>query len=79
MELSKRQRIKRHESFENDFSARHSRTHGKKRDEAGQHPRQIIEAVGQVVLQPDADDVQIFFTRAENLTAQNQIANENAN
>jgi hypothetical protein len=32
-----------------------------------------------VVLNPDADGVRYFLTRAENLTAQDQIATENAN
>ena len=37
------------------------REHGEQRDEAEQRPRQVIDAIGQVVLQPDADDVQVFF------------------
>jgi hypothetical protein len=32
-----------------------------KRDEAEQGPRQVIDAVCQVVLNPDADDVPVFF------------------
>ena len=39
------------------------RQHGEQRDEAEQRPRQIIEAVLQVVLKTDADDVQVFFHR----------------
>ena len=37
------------------------REHGEERDETEQRPRQVIEAIRQVVLDPDADDVQIFF------------------
>lgn len=37
------------------------RDHGEQRDEAEQRPRQVIEAIRQVVLDPDADDVQVFF------------------
>ncbi len=37
------------------------RQHGEKRDEAEQRPRQVIDAIRQVVLNPDADDVPVFF------------------
>ena len=37
------------------------RQHGKQRDEAEQRPRQVIDAIRQVVLNPDADDVPVFF------------------
>jgi hypothetical protein len=36
------------------------RQHGKQRDEAEQRPRQVIDAIRQVVLNPDADDVPVF-------------------
>jgi hypothetical protein len=37
------------------------RDHGEQRDEAEQRSRQVIEAIRQVALDPDADDVQVFF------------------
>ena len=37
------------------------RQHGKQRDETEQRPRQVIDAIRQVVLNPDADDVPVFF------------------
>jgi hypothetical protein len=35
--------------------------HREQRDETEHGPRQIIEAVGQIILNPDVDDVPIFF------------------
>ena len=40
------------------------RQHGEQRDETEQRSRQIIEAIRQVALNPDADDVPVFFQRA---------------
>jgi len=37
------------------------RQHGEQRDEAEQRARQVIDAVRQVVLDPDADDMPVFF------------------
>jgi hypothetical protein len=37
------------------------REHGQQRDEAEQRPRELSHAVLHAVLQPDADDVEIFF------------------
>ena len=37
------------------------RQHGEQRDETEQRSRQVIDAIRQVVLNPDADDVPVFF------------------
>ena len=37
------------------------RQHGEQRNEAEQRARQVIDAIRQVVLDPDADDVPVFF------------------
>jgi len=37
------------------------RQHGEQRNETEQRPRQVIDAIRQVVLDPDADDVPVFF------------------
>jgi hypothetical protein len=34
---------------------------GRERDEAKQRPRQKIEAIGQVVLKPDVDRMEVFL------------------
>ena len=45
------------------------REHGEERDETEQRPGQVVEPVGQVVLQPNVDDVQVFsHPRPSNIT-----------
>ena len=38
-----------------------ARQHGEQRDEAEPRPRQAVNAIRQAVLNPDADDVPVFF------------------
>src|ERR1039458_4977392 len=40
------------------------RQHGEERDETEQRAREIVEAIRQIALQPDVDDVEIFFHAA---------------
>ena len=57
------------------------REHGEERNEAEQGPRQIIEAIRQVALQPDADDMEVFFhaSAAGNLNQPGEMATLNPN
>jgi hypothetical protein len=53
------------------------RQHGEERDETEQRAREVIEAIRQIALQPDVDDVEIFFhaSAARNLNDPTPMAN----